>query len=76
MLVGSGAAAIDEIDKQSENRKVEDCVDADGDAEKPAESPSERFVCGRHGEFRNLQARRKKGNQGDWQIGFAGDRPG
>jgi len=76
LLVGSGAAATDEIDEQSENRKIEDGIDANGDAEKPAESPCERFVCGRHDEFRNLQARRKKGNQGDRQIGFAGDRPG
>lgn len=76
MLAILRAAAVDEVGEQNKNREVEDGIDTDGDAKKPAKGPGQRRVCGGHDEFRKLQAGRQKGNERDGLIGFAGDRPG
>jgi len=70
-LAARGTAAIDEIGEQGKNRKVEGGIDADSDAKKPAERPSERFVSGGHDEFREFQARRKKRDNRNGKRRFA-----
>jgi len=76
MLAILRAAAVDEVGEQNKNREVEDGIDTDGDAKKPAKGPGQGLMCGGHEEFRNLQAGRHQGNERDGLIGFAGDRPG
>ena len=76
LLISLGVAAVGEIREQGKNRKVEGGVDADGDAEKPAERPGKRFVRGGHDEFRKLQTGRKKGDKRDRESGFTWHREG
>ena len=75
LLALSRAAAIHDVGEQRKNREIEDGVDADGNAQKPAEGPGQRFVYGGCEELCNFEAGRHKENERDWQGGFAGARP-
>jgi hypothetical protein len=74
--LATGVAAIDEIAQQGKNREVEHGIDADGDAEKPAERPGEGCVCRGHDEFGDFETWRKKDHQRDGKSGFACHGPG
>ena len=70
------AAAIDQIGHERKNREVEDGVDADGDSQKPPESPRQRSMRFRHDKLSDFEARRKQQDERSGKSCLVRDRRG